>query len=433
MLPARERQGSGKKPVQTEDNFWQEKTGNKEKKETDFSVAKRGIGTVKKRAVRWKILVPIMIGILVMTAAFILISYVSFRDYEMDDCKLYCQGLTSLIAHEIIKPNDVEGYLRMGKSFPGYRATEEKLYQLRDAYPDVVYLYAYQFQADGIHVVFDLDTEQFRGSDPGTVEHYATDLKPYVPKLIAGEEVPPIISRDTYGYVLTILTPVYDANGVCKCYIGADCSMDALSDYVMKLIWRILHFYMIILVIAVIAGVILTNSEFRKMKRLENRAYIDTLTGLQNRTAFYENMGGLTKKIKTGTADFSTLMIDVNYLKKVNDVYGHEQGNAYLQGAANLIRKHFGDEGIYRIGGDEFAMILEGKAQDGIEEKISAFREEMARLQADDSLQPWEKPSAAVGLARYSKDEHEDPDAVLRKADELMYADKVAMKAVRTD
>ena len=388
---------------------------------------------MKKRAVRWKILVPIMIGILVMTAAFILISYVSFRDYEMDDCKLYCQGLTSLIAHEIIKPNDVEGYLRMGKSFPGYRATEEKLYQLRDAYPDVVYLYAYQFQADGIHVVFDLDTEQFRGSDPGTVEHYATDLKPYVPKLIAGEEVPPIISRDTYGYVLTILTPVYDANGVCRCYIGADCSMDALSDYVMKLIWRILHFYMIILVIAVIAGVILTNSEFRKMKRLENRAYIDTLTGLQNRAAFYENMGGLIKKIKTGTADFSTLMIDVNYLKKVNDVYGHEQGNAYLQGAANLIRKHFGDEGIYRIGGDEFAMILEGKAQDGIEEKISAFREEMARLQADDSLQPWEKPSAAVGLAKYSKDEHEDPDAVLRKADELMYADKVAMKAVRTD
>ena len=114
-------------------------------------------------------------------------------------------------------------------------------------------------------------------------------------------------------------------------------------------------------------------------------------------------------------------------------MYGHEQGNAYLQGAANLIQKHFGDEGIYRIGGDEFAMILEGKAQDGIEEKISAFREEMARLQVDDSLQPWEKPSAAVGLARYSKDEHEDPDAVLRKADELMYADKVAMKAVRTD
>ena len=144
-------------------------------------------------------------------------------------------------------------------------------------------------------------------------------------------------------------------------------------------------------------------------------------------------MGGLTKKIEDGTADFSTLMIDVNYLKKVNDVYGHEQGNTYLQNAANLIRKHFGNEGLYRIGGDEFAMLLEGKAQEGTEEKIRAFREEMAQIQADESLQPWEKPSAAVGLAKYIPGEHDMPDAVLRQADEYMYADKVAMKAVRTD
>lgn len=388
---------------------------------------------MKKKAVRWKILVPILAGILVMTVAFVFISYISFRDYEMEDCEMYCRGLTSLIANEIIKPNDVEGYLRMGRAFPGYRATEQKLYQLRAAYPDVVYLYAYRFMEDGCHVVFDLDTEEFKGSNPGDVEHFFTAFEPYLPDLLAGKEVPPIISREKYGYVQTVLTPLYDANGVCQCYIGADCSMDALTRYVMSLIRQILRFYLIILVIAVIAGVILTNSEVRKMKRLENRAYIDTLTGLQNRTAFYEYMGGLTKKIKAGTADFSTLMIDVNYLKKVNDVYGHEQGNAYLQGAANLIRKHFGDEGIYRIGGDEFAMLLEGKAQEGIEEKISAFKEEMARLQADESLQPWEKPSAAVGLAKYKKDEHDLPDAVLREADELMYADKVAMKAVRTD
>ena len=126
-------------------------------------------------------------------------------------------------------------------------------------------------------------------------------------------------------------------------------------------------------------------------------------------------------------------MIDVNYLKRMNDVYGHEQGNLYLQGAANLMEKVFGNEHLYRIGGDEFVVILEGKAQNGVEERIRAFKEEIARLQADDSLQPWEKISAAVGIAKYEKGTHRETEEVLRKADEAMYADKLAMKAVRTD
>ena len=93
---------------------------------------------MKKKAIRWKILVPVILGILIMTAAFVLISYVSFRDVEIEDCELYCKGLTSLIAHEIVRPNDVDGILRMGRAFPGFRTIESKLYKLRDAYPDVV-------------------------------------------------------------------------------------------------------------------------------------------------------------------------------------------------------------------------------------------------------------------------------------------------------
>ena len=126
-------------------------------------------------------------------------------------------------------------------------------------------------------------------------------------------------------------------------------------------------------------------------------------------------------------------MIDVNYLKRMNDVYGHEQGNIYLKGAAELMEKIFGNEHLYRIGGDEFVIILEGKKQDGAEERIRAFKEEIARRQADESLQPWEKISAAVGIAKYEKGTHRETEEVLRKADEAMYADKLAMKAVRTD
>ena len=388
---------------------------------------------MNKRTKRWKFLLPLVIGMMIMSAAFVLISYITFRDVEIEDYENYAKGLTGLIADDIIKANDVDGFLRMGWKFPKYKETELKLYKLREAYPDVTYLYAYQAREDGLHVVFDLDTEQFKGSAPGTVEHFFPDLKPYIQDMLEGKEVPPILSHEEYGYVLTVMTPLYDSRGICKCYIGADCSMDQLTGYVWKIIRKVAYAFLIVFAAALIAAVVMTNISFKRMKKLENRAYIDTLTGLQNRTAFYENMGRLTKKIEAGNADFSTLMIDVNYLKKVNDVYGHEQGNAYLQNAANLIQRHFGNEEVYRIGGDEFAMLLEGGAQEGIEEKIKAFKKEMARIKADESLQPWEKPSAAVGLAKYIPGEHDVPDAVLRRADEYMYADKVAMKAVRTD
>jgi len=388
---------------------------------------------MNKRTSRWKYIIPLIIGMLIMSLAFVMISYYTFRDIEIQDFTNYAQGLTSLIANEIIDVNSVDGYLYQGRVYPGYNEIERKLYKLREAYPDVVYLYVYQFREDGCHVVFDLDTPEFRASQPRTVEEFFPAFEKLIPDLLAGNRVPPVESWEKYGHVLSVLTPLYDSNGVCKCYVGADCSMDALSDYVWNIIRQMLYFFGIVLVLAVIAGIFWTNAGVRQMKKLESRAYIDTLTGLQNRTAYYDYCSVLTGKMDAGNADFSVLMVDVNYLKKMNDVYGHEQGNLYLQGAADLIRKIFGNEHVYRIGGDEFVVLLEGKAQEGAEDRIRAFKDEIARLQADESLKPWEKISAAVGMARYEKNTHREPEEVLRKADEAMYADKLAMKAVRTD
>lgn len=353
---------------------------------------KKGIG-------RRKILVPVVIVLLAMTAAFILISYQTFRQYEIRDLEDYSKGLTGLIAGDIINADDIDGYLERGRNYPGYEETERKLYMLREAYPDIVYLYVYQVREDGFHVVFDLDTEQFTGSEAGTVEPFFPAYQPYIPDLLAGKDVPAIESDEQYGHVLTVLTPVRDAEGTCRCYVGADSSMDMLREYTRNVIRQVVLFSLIVL------GIILAVSIFaadrgviRRMDKLENRAYQDTLTGLQNRTAYYDYNDVLNKKEDAGDADFSIVMIDINFLKRMNDTYGHEQGNLYLQHAADLIRKAFGEEHVYRIGGDEFAVILEGRAQEGAEERIRMFREEAAKTQADDSLQPWEKVSAAANV-----------------------------------
>ena len=389
---------------------------------------------MKKRIVRWKILIPVVAVLLVTTAAYILISYQTFRKYEIEDLENYARGLTSLIAEEIINVDDIDGYLEQGRAYPGYDEVERKLYQLREAYPDIVYLYVYQIREDGCHVVFDLSTENFAGSEPGSVEKFFPAYEQYIPDLLAGKEVPTIESQEKYGHVLTVYTPVYDTDGVCRCYVGADSSMDMLREYTQNIIRQVIHFFLVVL--AIILAVSLFAADrgvIRKITRLENRAYTDTLTGLQNRTAYYDYNDVLNRKEDAGDADFSIVMIDINYLKRVNDTYGHEQGNLYLQHAADLIRKVFGEKHVYRIGGDEFVVILEGKEQEGAKERIRAFKDEAAKQQADDSLQPWEKVSAAAGMAKYEKGRDASTEEVLRRADEAMYRDKIAMKAVRTD
>ena len=388
---------------------------------------KKGIG-------RRKILVPVVAVLLVMTAAFILISFHTFRQYEIRDLEDYSKGLTGLIAGDIIDVDDIDGYLEQGRDYPGYAETEHKLYMLREAYPDIVYLYVYQVREDGFHVVFDLNTEQFAGSEPGTVEPFFPAYEPHIPDLLAGKEVPSIESNEKYGHVLTVFTPVRDAEGNCRCYVGADSSMDMLREYTWNVISQVGLIFLIVLGIILAVSIFATDrGVIRKMDKLEDRAYLDTLTGLQNRTAYYDYNDVLNKKEDTGDADFSIVMIDINFLKRMNDTYGHEQGNLYLQHAADLIRKVFGEEHVYRIGGDEFVVIQEGKAQEGAEERIRAFKEEAARLQTDDSLQPWEKVSAAAGIAKYEKGRDASTEEVLRRADEAMYRDKIAMKAVRTD
>ena len=343
-----------------------------------ISPKNRGFGKMTSKASKWKIIIPLIIGILVMTAAFIGISYYTFREYEMEDLEDYAKGLTDLIADQIVDADRVDEYLEQGRSAPGYNETEQKLYKLRDAYPDIVYLYVYQIREDGYHVVFDLDTEEFKSSEPGTVEAFYPAFLPYIPDMLEGKEVPTVESQERYGHVLTVCTPLYDSSGACKCYVGADCSMEALTKYTWNVIRQAVYFFLAVVAIILAAGVFVTDrGVIRRMDKLENRAYTDTLTGLRNRTAYYEYNAVLDRKVESGEADFSILMIDINYLKKVNDTYGHEQGNLYLQGAANLIRKVFGGEFLYRIGGDEFVLILEGKAQEGAEKRIRVLRKRL--------------------------------------------------------
>ena len=85
----------------------------------------------------------------------------------------------------------------------------------------------------------------------------------------------------------------------------------------------------------------------------------------------------------------------------------------------------------FRIGGDEFAVILRGHDLEHVEEIRARMEEQMAEWAVDESLANWEKVSAAFGYAVYDPDRDANADAVFKHADKAMYARKVEMKAVR--
>lgn len=168
------------------------------------------------------VLVPLFVA--VMTS---LISYFLYRETSENDHRDLGVGVANLAAG-ILDPEKIDDFLEYGEAAEGYQETEELLYRVREGSPDILYVYVYRIEEDGCHVVFDLDTDELQGEEPGTVIPFDETFLPYVPQLLAGEEIEPIISDDQYGWLLTAYQPVYDSTGRCVCYAAADISMDML-------------------------------------------------------------------------------------------------------------------------------------------------------------------------------------------------------------
>ena len=169
------------------------------------------------------------------------------------------------------------------------------------------------------------------------------------------------------------------------------------------------------------------------MAVMDELAHTDSLTGIRNKTAYIETTTRLDAEIAEGRAEFAIIMIDVNFLKRVNDTYGHERGNEYLINACELACSVFGKENVYRVGGDEFVAVLDGEKFARCEENVAALRAMIDKFKVDTKLEPWEKVSAAVGVGYYQAGVDKSAEEVFKRADEQMYANKLAMKAMRKD
>ncbi|MBR1740717.1 MAG: GGDEF domain-containing protein [Lachnospiraceae bacterium] len=168
-----------------------------------------------------------------------------------------------------------------------------------------------------------------------------------------------------------------------------------------------------------------------RISRMGILAYKDALTQVKNKASYDEEKLLTDQEIAEGTAEFAVLMIDLNHLKRMNDTYGHEHGNSYIQLSCRMICVVFAHSPVFRIGGDEFVVILKKGDYEKRERLLEILREDFDMTSHAEELEPWERASAAMGLAVYDKEKDTCVDDVFKRADERMYENKKAMKGMR--
>ena len=157
-------------------------------------------------------------------------------------------------------------------------------------------------------------------------------------------------------------------------------------------------------------------------------SHVDALTHVKNRNAYEVRLEEVRKKTAgKSNPSFGIVLFDINDLKKINDEFGHYSGDEYIKNSCKLICTIYKNSPVYRIGGDEFVVILEGKPYERRDDLLDEFKSEMKKL-VTSNRPAEEKVSIAYGMSIYQKGDNSIDD-VIKRADVTMYNTKKKMKA----
>ena len=184
--------------------------------------------------------------------------------------------------------------------------------------------------------------------------------------------------------------------------------------------------YLLILTLAVFAGVILTINQV-KNDEIKYYSEYDAMTGVFNRRTGFEKLKQLYKNIEKNEKLVSVCFIDINGLKDVNDFLGHDAGDELIitvtRGIQNNIRSN---DFLARLGGDEFLIIFEGLDEAEAEAAWQRIVAEYEQINATENRRYL--ISASHGIETISGSSNEYIDSIINQADEKMYREKKILK-----
>ncbi len=243
------------------------------------------------------------------------------------------------------------------------------------------------------------DTQEIEGMN-GLLGRLAEELKPFVTGI------------GPWGVLSTATHYRQEIN-------GAVCIWKADNEEGGGNVW---HSNMEILIGDVANQIGIANEQIANHERIINLSRTDSMTGLLNRRAFFEEeLPRRFKRLEYNGQSAALMYLDMDNFKRVNDIHGHQRGDEAIMRLRDMLLEYSrpGDA-IVRMGGDEFALWMDGIAADVASKRVSILLEAskcLAEYSGDD-----EHPlGVSIGVALYDPISGENMESLVARADAAMY------------
>ena len=177
-----------------------------------------------------------------------------------------------------------------------------------------------------------------------------------------------------------------------------------------------------------IESVLAISRDITDRKKLEEKLHAasitDELTGLINRRGFLLFARKQLEIVKRSKKTFSILFLDLDEMKRINDEFGHKEGDKALAAMADILKKTFRESDIIaRIGGDEFAILMTDPPGAAIEKTVAHHIKDSLRVHNEQSGKGY-RLSVSMGMVYHDQAHPRTVEQLLSRADELMYEHK---------
>ena len=164
----------------------------------------------------------------------------------------------------------------------------------------------------------------------------------------------------------------------------------------------------------------------QRLAYAQAQATVDALTGIKNKQAYQNAEEKLNRQIAEGTAPaFAVSILDINDLKKVNDTEGHQAGDQLIRDACRIVCTTFRHSPVFRVGGDEFAVISQGSDLEQIGGLVGLIADRNDQALRTGGI------VIACGMARFEEGKDTCVASVFERADQMMYDNKTKLKSER--
>jgi diguanylate cyclase (GGDEF)-like protein len=160
--------------------------------------------------------------------------------------------------------------------------------------------------------------------------------------------------------------------------------------------------------------------------KIKNLSWEDGLTGCRNRRRMDQDVDSEIARARRYQEFFSLLMIDIDWFKSFNDTHGHGEGDQLLKKMVALFQQNIREaDGLYRYGGEEFAVLLPKSDREEAKVMAKRFQEIVAQtpFPGEKDSQPSGKVTVSIGVATYPWDGN-SRDELLKSADSALYRAK---------